>query len=116
MHFAWGMEEVCSILTEPRLLDKGKSAWHCYSAAVDFFPTLRELNHPGICVSHYCFDRALFSAMVNRIRRRHEAQYSVHYGQGLESSHMQQLLDWSVFTGCTNHDCQNVTIAFMEEH
>ena len=49
-----GRCDVCVNFRDPLPLDRGKSAWHLYSAAI---PLLREMGHIGPAVHHYGFDR-----------------------------------------------------------
>ncbi len=108
-HSADGTDKVCCYTRDPVPLDKGKTAWFMYSAAVAFFPLCRELGHRGIVVSHYCFDRAYFTALERKMRQRHELHYrSGGAGEPMPPhSRLLQLCDWQVATGCACHDCQN---------
>ena len=88
-------------------LGNGKTAWRAYTAAVDFFPLLRQLHHTGVSISHYCFDRALFSALARRMRQRHALQYAVGSSPLDGRGRLLELTDWVVCTGCASHDCHN---------
>lgn len=102
-----GGGEVCVLLSDPLPMDEGKSAWHCFSAAVQFYPMLREKGHVGIAISHYGFDRALYEALQNKLRMRHAKYYEDLAESGKGQSQLLALTDWVVSTGCGNHDCQN---------
>ena len=97
-----------ALVEDPRPMDGGKSAWHHVQAGCKFFPLLRSKAGAGITISHYSFDRAVFSAAARHMHQRH-AVWHFHKqqhdttGDALDKS----LLDWDVATGCANHDCQN---------
>ena len=59
---------------EPRCLDHGKGAWHTVGALLDV-PTLKELGHSGISVSHYAFDRAIYPSLSQKVHRRHAKRW-----------------------------------------
>lgn len=105
--FADGSTDARVLLCDPLPLDDGKTAWHLYSAGVNFYPMLREKGHVGIAVSHYGFDRALFTPLEKRMRMRHAAHYAAADSSGECPSPLLELTDWVVATGCGNHDCQN---------
>ncbi len=64
-----------ALFKPPTPLDKGKGAWQCFSASCDFFQTLRRLGHPGIAISHYVFDRALFASLLIKQKQLHALYY-----------------------------------------
>ena len=108
-HGADGADKVCYYTRDPVPMDNGKTAWCMYSAAVSFFPLCRELAHQGIIVSHYCFDRAAFSALERKMKQRHALHYKT-CGTAAPPhplNHLLYLCDWVVSTGCGAHDCQN---------
>ena len=57
-----------------RCLDHGKGAWQCMSALLDV-PTLKELGHVGISVSHYAFDRGIYPSLCPKVHRRHAMRW-----------------------------------------
>ena len=93
---------------DPALLGDGKSAWHMFTALTRFFPLVQALCHTGIVVTHYVFDRAIWSALTRLTRQRHALYHKVcaDQGGGSEGAH-RELFDWCVTTACANHDCQN---------
>ena len=64
-----GAERTVALFKPPTPMNNGKGAWQCFSAACGFFPTLKRLGHSGISITHYCFDRALFSSLEKNICR-----------------------------------------------
>ena len=105
-----GEHLITSFFRDPLPLDKGKGSWQCFSVACDHFPMLKKLGHRGISISHYCFDRALYSALARLMRQRHCLYHDLMAsssggGVGLEA--LSDLTDWVVSTGCANHDGQN---------
>ena len=103
-----GVEQMALILVEPRPLSKGKGAWPCFTAATQFFPSLRKLEHQGICISHFAADRAVFGAMLRKFKQLREVYYSEAFGVGAsEQGRFRYLLDWVVGTPCCCHDLQN---------
>ena len=66
-----GGTEVVALIAEPRPLSHGKDTWCMYTAARDFFPTLRKLGHRGIALSHYSFDRVVFPACGRKLLQMH---------------------------------------------
>ena len=106
---ALGKNRMTCLFRDPRPMSKGKSTWHQFTAACEFFPLLRTLGHEGIVVSSYCFDRAGFSALEKKMRQRHTMYYEV-AGRGEDrvgQAAIMELTDWVVSAGCANHDCQN---------
>ena len=105
-----------AILREPLPLQHGKSAGALFAAGVAFLPTLRELGHNNIAISHYCFDRGAFSAVSRLFHQHHVALAHVASGTPSSSSPgsdigtergLLPLLEWNVATACCNHDCHN---------
>ena len=43
----------CVLMKPPRPLSEGKSAWHAFSAAIDFSPIVRQIKPEGIIVNCY---------------------------------------------------------------
>ena len=104
-----GEKHTTCVLTDPTPLDKGKTAWCEFSAACRFFPLVRMLDHRGIVVSHYVFDRALQSSLSRKMQQRHGLYYEVSGGPSPRQGDiaLQELLDWIVNTPCAAHDCHN---------
>ena len=59
---AGGDPVVVALLRDPRPLAAGKSAWRLCTAAAELCPLLKEMCHASVSVSHYGFDRAMYSA------------------------------------------------------
>lgn len=105
---ATGEQRVAFLLSDILPLSKGKKAGHIFAAAARFFPILRKAGHVGICISHVCADRALFSSLDRMFSQRLSAYYRPGVGPDLgEERFMLELTDWSVGTGCCAHDMQN---------
>ena len=62
---------ITCILSDPVPMSEGKSATHQYTAAKDFLPLVKEIGHRGVCISHYCFDRAGFAPVSKLLKQRH---------------------------------------------
>ena len=103
-----GEKQVQCLFRDPVNLSSGKSAWHSFTAACQFFPMLRVLGHTGITLSHYVFDRALYSALSRRMQQRHSLYYQVTANQEDEGrTTLGELTDWVLSTGCATHDTHN---------
>ena len=86
---------------DPLPLVHGKGADSIFSAAVEFLRTLRQMNHGGIAVQHYSFDRALHSPLVRRFRQHHAHLTSARgdtTATGATAHHKPALLEWLVDT------------------
>jgi hypothetical protein len=99
---------IATLLREPIPLTSGKTSWHLFSAAQEFACLTQDQGHTGICITHYAFDRAVFSALSSKLSQRHELSQerrgaSVSSSSGIPAS----WLDWTVATGCALHDAQN---------
>ena len=79
---ASGQAVVRCFFQPPLPLFKGTTAWHEFSAMCAFLPTIRQLGHKAIAVSHYVFDRAVYSALERLARQRHTLYYSMLAGGG----------------------------------
>ena len=102
-----GEPMVCCLTRDPRPLAKGKGAWQCFQAAVDFFPMVRTMGHKGIIVNHYGFDRALYSSLQRKMQQRHKLFYQIQSETDEAAAALGALTEWVVTTPCANHDCQN---------
>jgi hypothetical protein len=112
--------EVTHLVAPPRSLDRGKSVWHHFVACTEFASTLRAQGHSGIVVNHYAFDRAVYEPLFQKLVARHEG----YYDDAEAWSHdipieLGRLLDWTVGTACSLHDCHNAlkwsTKAFVDD-
>ena len=89
-----------------RLADK--ASWCLFSAGRQFCPTARELGHRGVCVSHYSFDRATFSALDRKFRQLHgHVHAQLARDLPAHEAALLELCDWYVATPCGNHDAHN---------
>lgn len=85
-----------------------KTAWCLLGAAMDFFPTARQAGHTGLCVSHYCWDRAVYGAMARHFRELHAlVAKQMANNRPQAEARMLELLDWTFSSGCCNHDAHN---------
>jgi hypothetical protein len=93
---------------DPLPLKHGKSSLAIFAAGRQFMPTLREMGHRAVAVSHYGFDRAVYSSLDQYFRQLHMHQHHPSSDHDLASPrHLEWLLDWVVTTGCCNHDAHN---------
>ena len=105
---AAGVPAVVALLTDPRPLTAGKSAWCLYTAATELCPLLKDLGHASISVSHYGFDRAMYSALSRKLLQRHVLYHETRRAVDATGiAYMSELLDWPTATACCNHDVQN---------
>jgi hypothetical protein len=105
---AAGVPAVVALLSDPRPLTAGKSAWCLYTAATEFCPLLKDLGHASISVSHYGFDRAMYSALSRKLLQRHVLYHETRRAVDATGiAYMSELLDWPTATACCNHDVQN---------
>ena len=111
-----GGTEVVALFAEPRPLSHGKDTWCMYTAARDFFPTLRKLGHRGIALSHYSFDRAVFSACGRKLLQMHMERECVSSVRNPADGALLALTDWQVLTPCCNHDIQNAMTWSLSRH
>lgn len=86
-------------------LGEGKTAWALYAAGRASLPTLRELGHEGIAISHYTFDRACFSALQRSFKQTHLALVVSDHGPSCGYNLLD--LTWVLAKGCALHDCHN---------
>jgi hypothetical protein len=99
---------IACVIADPVPMTAGKSATHQYTAAKDFFPLVKELGHKGVCITHYCFDRAGYAPVSKLLKQRHCLYHARAVSMDPSgAAQLQQRLDWVVGTGCSNHDCQN---------
>ena len=95
---------------DPLPLLNGKSGWAIYAAGRELIPTLRELGHRAIAVSHYCFDRALYSFLDKRFRELHQHLESFSGSSFISDAVLESMLpmlNWVVSSACCNHDAHN---------
>ena len=114
-----------TVLGEPKMavlfrdalpLTAGKSTWCLYSAAVDFFPLLRECGCTSITISHYAFDRAVYSGLGRKLIQRHMRYHADLRSTEPEAAELLDLLDWQVSTPCCHHDVHNALRWSLARH
>ena len=111
-----GVVEVTALFGEPKPLSNGKDTWCMYAAAKAFFPTLRELGHRGISLSHYAFDRAVFSACSRKMLQLHMEKDEAYSTRNPDDAALSRLTNWQVLTPCCNHDVQNALKWSLSRH
>ncbi|CAK0909364.1 unnamed protein product [Prorocentrum cordatum] len=96
----------CTKMREPMPMTAGKCTPPIFAAAMQFHQTLPQLNHQGISVHHYSWDRALFSSMRTLYRKYHVhlIHNNLDGGPNEMSQQLRYHLNWPVFTGCGLHD------------
>lgn len=81
---------------EPRTLSAGKTHWNVFSAACEFFKSVRSRGHRSICIQHRV------------LHQRAAALYQEGVGPDIGDDRLQlQLSDRFVSTGCPLHDAGN---------
>ena len=88
-------------------MSNGKGTWWMCVVAKALFPTLRELGHRGISLSHYAFDRAVFSACSRKMLQLHMENDEAYSMRSPDDASSLRLTNWQVITPCCNHDVQN---------
>ena len=113
---ALGQPRVAVLLRDALPLTAGKSTWCMYTAATEFFPLLRECGHKGVAVSHYAFDRAVYSGLARKLFQRHQKYHNELRRTQPEEAEVLGLLDWWVATPCCNHDVHNALKWSLSKH
>lgn len=67
-----GVARSMVVLRDSLPLTCGKGGWALFGAARAFLPTLREMEHRGLCIHHYAFDRALRSSLSRTFVQLHK--------------------------------------------
>ncbi len=106
-YFRGGEQRFFTLVGEPVPLLFGKSAVQQFSAGRVFFPSLRVCGHRHVCLHHFAFDRAGYTALERLFRQLHEAQYVRMAGVPESEVTRLQATDWFISTACCNHDCHN---------
>ena len=86
---------------------EGKDSWVAVGARQSHCPTLQQLGHQSIPVSHYVFDRALHSKLVRLIQAFHFDVLSRLFPQGGEATRKAWLKTLVIIAGCGLHDGHN---------
>ena len=99
-----GETEVALLVCEPRLLSHGKDAWRMFTAAMEFFSTLRALGLDGVALSHYAVDRAAFVATSRRMAQLHMEEGAARCARTTLEGLPLELLSWQRFAPRCSHD------------
>ena len=70
------------LFNDPRPLKHGRSGWNLFTAADEFFSTLRKAGHRGVALNWYVYDGQHFQQLLSFARARHELVYT-EYGLDL---------------------------------
>eukprot|EP00974_Lingulodinium_polyedra_P016026 1554745-Lingulodinium_polyedra.AAC.1 len=60
------------LYADPLPLRKGEDSWPCWTACVEFFPSLKMMRHNGISIHQYSMDRKLYTSLGKSLSRRHK--------------------------------------------
>ena len=93
-------------LRDPIPLSAGKKTFNLFTAANEFFPTLKVLKHSGISVHVYVFDRGLESSLGNALVARHRLT-SEEQGFDVLDAALSGWTSWQISLGCSIHDVHN---------
>ena len=87
----------------------GKDTWAIWARAKSFFPIMAEQGRVvGISIHHFCFDRAIQSALQRRLTAYVDSVVAdVAKTQTAARSALLPLTHWCVGFGCANHDSHN---------
>ena len=103
----WSTLDVCGhIRSVVKLRDPGKKTFNLFTAANEFFPTLKVLKHAGISVHVYVFDRGLESSLGNALVARHRLT-SEEQGFDVLDAALSGWTSWQISLGCSIHDVHN---------
>lgn len=82
-----------------------KGAWSAYSAMRAMCPLARARGHKGIATQHYGWDRGPMFTPLSRNARARSALFLE--ATGSCDGWFDALQDWTVVTGCVDHDATN---------
>jgi len=104
-----GKRRTAVVLRDPLPLTNGKGVLACFSCALAYVVHPRDMGHHGLSISHYTFDRALYTGMEKLFRKHHAHVSSMIQEEAQQSPRntLQPILDWVVSCGCALHDTQN---------
>ena len=92
-------------IRDPVLMSLGKTAEHHYGAMVGNLRTLSEMGAKSICIHHYSWDGAMYTAIRNMMQARHALPHKRLEGGGEDGgAWLKALLDWQIYTRCSCHD------------
>lgn len=98
-----------ALFSEPICLSGGKTSWCLWSASRNFCGNAREHGHMGLVVSHYCYDRGIFSSMSVLMKKTHRLVAENMLAAGFEdpADNIIGLLELVATTPCACHDAHN---------
>jgi hypothetical protein len=103
------------MLTDARPMTEGKITIAIVPMILAAGHTLRGAGHKGLCIEHYAFDRAIFSAAVRLLKSWH----SLHSGDYTASTELEtdgmRLGELVAATPCSLHDTQGAFRRAMDE-
>ena len=105
-----GEQAAAVLMRPPRSMSEGHTTWHIFGALDRGAPLLKAMDHRGISISHYAFDRAPFSALYPLLHARHELYVERRRAAALhgdDDCDTMQLTDWVCATPCALHDLGN---------
>jgi len=114
---ALGKASTTVMIRDPLPLTQGKTSAAIFSAGKEFCQTVRQHGHTGVSVSHYTFDRGLYSALQRMYKQHHQLlapQFSAP-AEGKDSNAL-SLLEWTLASPCGIHDCHNALKWSMHRH
>ena len=93
------------LVMEPPLIVERKTAFSHFVAMRQLFPTLRELNHQGVCVQFHKFDRAIMTVVRKLVLKWHVV-YTDHLHEPLSpgSAYDKWITTWVCVEACFGHD------------
>ena len=92
----------------PRGLCKGRSAWNCFTAALEFRCSLREMGAKGIALEVMLVDGQLFSALGRHLDGARELFYDEDLGVDLGADREAlRNSEWPLKIKCKAHGCSN---------
>lgn len=95
-----------AILRDPRPL-AGKTALHQFVACREFFPKLQTIRSTGFSIHHYCWDRAIYSALRRFVLQDHALHWRSQRVSLDPTARLQEAKTFVLFSGCALHDAQN---------
>ncbi|CAE8697185.1 unnamed protein product [Polarella glacialis] len=100
-----------ALIEEPTPWNWGKCASNQFEMCNKIFVTLRQAGHQGTAIEHYCFDRAVHTAMTKLFFASHQISAKhrrlLQDGSNAEEDFIEDLTEWKIDTPCAAHDAQN---------
>ena len=101
-----GRMTMATLLGMPRPLRVGKVVDSHFVAACEFAGRLSLDKHESIMITHLCFDRAIFSAVHNRLVQLQSMRFDA-FGEVSLDFMVRENSSWLTAVGCCAHDMQN---------